>query len=504
MKLRSSSVIKFFLLLLGIFVTNYIYAGCQQKEGNKQIKVMSYNIRYTYGMDEKYDIERIAEVIKKQQPDVVGLQEIGDSAMAAKLGELTQMSFVFGPSKENNKGYGDAILCKFPFEYLGNFHIPSASSSRYQVMGVDIDLSTKYGEGLKVRFLNTHFDWLSSIGSQEARLATVNVIERGFMEDISFPAILTGDLNATPDSAPIKKLEQKGWVNKKGGSELFTIPVEKPKKQIDYILIRPRKAWKIINTRVIPEKVASDHLPVVMTLQLIEQTAGKENVKPVPGTLDKAAPAGWSNGGNWMDQHNDICAIGTKQKVDLVFIGNSITQSWSNNNRNVWSVGQETWDKYYKPRNGANFGISGDKVENILWRIENGNFKHCDPKLVVVLAGTNNIEKSSEDFIVRGIEEIVKSLRVNAPNAKVLLLGILPRGEFSYGPFRKKIIDINSQIKHHADNKKVFYMDMGKHFLLPNGEANSDYFRPDYLHLNEAGYKLWAATIEPFVSDIFK
>lgn len=259
---------KLILLSIVLAISSTVVAGNKQKETPKTLKVMSYNIRYTFGMDEKHDIERIAKVISKQAPDIVGLQEIGDSAMAAKLGELTGMKFVFGPSKENEKEYGDAVLCRFPFEWVGNFSIPSASSSRYQVMGIDVDLSELYGAGTKVRFLNTHFDWLKSIGSQEARLATVDVIERGFVENCNLPLLLTGDLNATPDSAPLKKLKKKGWVNKEGGEELHTIPVVNPNRQIDYVLVRPKRVWNIVEIEVVQEEVASDHLPVVMTLEL--------------------------------------------------------------------------------------------------------------------------------------------------------------------------------------------------------------------------------------------
>ena len=270
------------LLKLTVYlVFAFVTIGALQKEAigselekydsdkkQKQFKVMSFNIHYGLGMDGKYDLTRIAKVITDQQPDIVGLQEIGDSAMAAKLGELTGMAYVFGPSQKSMQKYGDAVLCRFPFEWVGNYSIPSASSSHYQVMGIDVDLSEVYGDGIKIRFLNTHFDWLRSIGSQEARLATVNVIERAFIEKNNLPAILTGDLNATPDSPPLEKLEKKGWYNKKGGSELFTIPVVNPKKQIDYVLVRPKESWKIVDVEIIQERVASDHLPVVMILEL--------------------------------------------------------------------------------------------------------------------------------------------------------------------------------------------------------------------------------------------
>ncbi|MCK4345317.1 MAG: endonuclease/exonuclease/phosphatase family protein, partial [Bacteroidales bacterium] len=162
-----------------------------------------------------------------------------------------------------------AILSKHPFDWVNNFSIPSASSSRYQAMGIDVDLSGIFGKDTKVRFINTHFDWLKTIGSQEARLATVEVIEKGFFNTSKkLPSILTGDLNAEPDSEPLKKLKQKGWVIENLGKELKTIPSTNPEKQIDYILVRPRKNWKIVNVEVLDEPVASDHLPVLMTLEL--------------------------------------------------------------------------------------------------------------------------------------------------------------------------------------------------------------------------------------------
>lgn len=261
-------IMRLIAIIIAVTFALSSYSKSPPIEKKPTIKVMSYNIHYGLGMDKKYDIERIANVIKEHAPDIVGLQEISDSVMAARLGELTGMAYVFGPSQESAEKYGDAILCRFPFEWAGNFSIPSASSSRYQVMGIDMDVSSVFGEGAEIRFLNTHFDWLRSIGSQEARLATVEVIERGFFVDSDLPSILTGDLNAEPNSAPIQKLLEKGWINKEGGEELYTIPVLNPRRQIDYILVRPATSWKIVDIEVIQERVASDHLPVVMILEL--------------------------------------------------------------------------------------------------------------------------------------------------------------------------------------------------------------------------------------------
>lgn len=120
-----------------------------------------------------------------------------------------------------------------------------------------------------MRFINTHFDWLRTIGSQEARLATVDVIERGFFAEPAPPAILTGDLNATPEIAPLDKLAEKGWIAESLGKELFTMSSVDPKKQIDYVLLRPKSAWTVVNVEVLQEPAASDHLPIVMTVELV-------------------------------------------------------------------------------------------------------------------------------------------------------------------------------------------------------------------------------------------
>jgi endonuclease/exonuclease/phosphatase family metal-dependent hydrolase len=101
-------------------------------------------------------------------------------------------------------------------------------------------------------------------------MASVDVIEKAFLSDgQDTPIILTGDLNATPQSAPLKLLEQKGWVIEDKGKELPTVPTSSPRKQIDYILVRPGHKWRIFDVSVIEEELASDHRPIMMTLELI-------------------------------------------------------------------------------------------------------------------------------------------------------------------------------------------------------------------------------------------
>jgi len=230
------------------------------------LKVMSYNIHYGVGMDKKTDIARIAKIIESEAPDLVGLQEIGSKAMADELGELTGMKVVFGASFTD--GYGDAILTKHPFESLGNHAIPSASGSRYQAMAIDVDLSATHGKGVTVRLINTHFDWLNTIGSRHARLAAARLIEEAFLTDDSTLAILTGDLNAGPESQPMKLLKQFGWQHETKGMTLETCPGSGVPMQIDYVLTRPQGSLVTESVVLLDEKVASDHLPVVKVVRL--------------------------------------------------------------------------------------------------------------------------------------------------------------------------------------------------------------------------------------------
>lgn len=270
------------IMFLGFIPRNY----AQGKP--VQLRVLSYNIHYGVGMDSNKDLKRIADVINRLNPDIVGLQEVADSNMTATISHLTDMIGVFGasteketpnlyhlldiPVPESQLFYGDAILSKYPFRYLGNLSIPSASSSRYEAMCVDVNFSEKYGEETMVRFITTHFDYLRTIGSEYARKAAIEVIETAFINDsLNIPYILTGDLNATPRSAPLKLLEEKGWVIENAGKELATVPSISPQKQIDYVLVRPKRRWRIIDVSVIEEELASDHRPILMTLELISE-----------------------------------------------------------------------------------------------------------------------------------------------------------------------------------------------------------------------------------------
>ncbi len=193
-----------------------------------------------------------------------------------------------------------------------------------------------------------------------------------------------------------------------------------------------------------------------------------------------------------MERHNQLnertkAAAG---KVDLVFIGDSITQGWE-------GAGKTVWEKHYAGRKTHNLGIGGDKTQHVLWRLENGNLDGLDPKAAVVMIGTNNSgkDRNTPAEITEGVTGVISKLRAMRPQMKILLLGIFPRGQ-NFNDQRGSILQVNQAIAKLADNQSVFWVDFGSLLINADGSISKD-LMPDYLHLSTKGYEIWADAIEP-------
>ncbi len=198
--------------------------------------------------------------------------------------------------------------------------------------------------------------------------------------------------------------------------------------------------------------------------------------------------------GGWMKRHESFNARVAEGKVDLIFIGDSITQGWEGSGKNAWQ-------KYYGNRNAVNLGIGGDRTQHVLWRLDNGNIKGISPKLAVIMIGTNNSRTNTPQEIFEGNQAIVQKLQKALPETKILLLGIFPRGENANDPFHQVNQKTNAMLAKLADGKQVHYLDIGKSFLNDDGVLTKEVM-PDLLHLSEKGYTLWAEAIEPSVKKL--
>jgi lysophospholipase L1-like esterase len=178
-------------------------------------------------------------------------------------------------------------------------------------------------------------------------------------------------------------------------------------------------------------------------------------------------------------------------KYDLIFDGDSITDNWQ-------AAGKGVWTQHYAALNPVDFGIGGDRTEHLLWRLQQGQVDGQNPKLIVLMIGTNNLASNSDDQISEAIGAIVKDYLKRCPQAHLLLLGIFPRGASATDPFRARITSINQKIAPLGDGKRVTYLDIGSKFLQPDGTLTKD-IMPDYLHPSAKGYEIWASAIQPIV-----
>lgn len=185
---------------------------------------------------------------------------------------------------------------------------------------------------------------------------------------------------------------------------------------------------------------------------------------------------------------------------DIAFIGDSITQGWEGNGKNVWT-------NYYGNRKCLNFGVGGDRTEHVLWRFENGQLDGIKPKAAVLMIGTNNsnknragVEDYSEAEILEGVQAIVKQIRTRLPETKVLVVGIFPRGK-TFSTQRGKILQINQALAKLADDNMIHYVDFGSQLIEADGSISRE-IMPDYLHLSEKGYTIWAEAIEPKLKEL--
>jgi beta-glucosidase len=193
-----------------------------------------------------------------------------------------------------------------------------------------------------------------------------------------------------------------------------------------------------------------------------------------------------------MQRHELINSRIRQNEPDIIFIGDSITEGWER-------AGAGVWAEAYGGRIAANLGISGDRTQHVLWRLENGNVDGISPKLAVVMIGTNNSRDNTPEQTRDGIIAIVRELRRDLPNTKILLLGIFPRGENAADERRQTNSRVNTMVAGLADGEMVHYLDIGAAFLESDGSLSRE-IMPDLLHLSEEGYGIWAEAMEPVLS----
>jgi endonuclease/exonuclease/phosphatase family metal-dependent hydrolase len=235
----------------------------------KKLRVMTYNIHVGVGMDKKLDLQRIADVINVEHPDLVGLQEVDKGVKRtegkdeiAELAAMTKMQFAFAPNLDYQGGkYGVAILSRFPIkDTVHRMFENKREAERRGMLKVEVDAGGKL-----INFVTTHLDYQF----EDGRLFEIEQLLR-FLDGVNGPLIVVADLNDTPDGSAYKLMRtlfDDAWVASRAKGDGFSYPADKPSKRIDHIFcrtrdrIRMKKAWVV-------ETPASDHVPVVAEIEI--------------------------------------------------------------------------------------------------------------------------------------------------------------------------------------------------------------------------------------------
>ena len=196
---------------------------------------------------------------------------------------------------------------------------------------------------------------------------------------------------------------------------------------------------------------------------------------------------------NWVKRHEGFVEIAKKGGVDFLLLGDSITDGWR-------GKGKASYAEHFDPLKPANFGIGGDRTQHVLWRLQNGELDGITPKLCMLMIGTNNGKDSAED-VASGITAIVKEIQKKSPSTKVLLLAIFPRGE-KPNPGREKNDKVNGIVSKLDDGgKTVRFLDIGAKFMAEDKSIAKE-IMPDFLHLSDKGYQIWAEAVLPAVKEM--
>lgn len=197
----------------------------------------------------------------------------------------------------------------------------------------------------------------------------------------------------------------------------------------------------------------------------------------------------------WLQRHQANVARARQGGIDVAFFGDSLTQGWLDQ-------GRPAWEAFFAPLRAAAFGIPGDRTQQLLWRMQHGELEGCSPCVVVLLIGTNNLDpglggppsltrQNSIAEIIAGVSAIVRLVHGRFPHTRVLLNGLLPRGDAD-APVRCEIAAINAGLQQMDDDgRSVLFIDAGAALLEPDGSPGAG-LMADHLHLTEHGYRLWA------------
>ena len=217
----------------------------------------------------------------------------------------------------------------------------------------------------------------------------------------------------------------------------------------------------------------------------------QDPTKPAPGGVP------W-----FMRSHGrNMARTANKDPIDLCFFGDSVTQLWEG----------DLFNKYYGKYHAVNFGVGGDKIQHLLWRVEGGELKGHSPKVIVLLIGTNNLGFNPVNEVVMGVTNMVRNLQGKFPATKILLLGIFPKNEpplpadvpppAKADTINAKRVAVNAELAKLDDKKMVRFLDLSPKFLDEDGKILGNVLK-DGVHPTRHGFEIWAEAMDPLLTEM--
>lgn len=335
--------------------------------------------------------------------------------------------------------------------------------------------------------------WFSTVRLETAPLDLRPYLAKGTVSfDLKVNELAKGGLNfrvdcgkncerKVPDVIPARAAQGKGWQHLSYALSCFY------RKGDDFSAVT--KPFALDGTGAGDVEIAN--IRIDMAGKPNQTCADYRTISVTPSPLNESWSLEW-----WMPRHEEkLAEIARRkaagEKTELVFIGDSITHHWEKEQ-------PELFKTFYGKYNALDLGYGGDRTENVLWRLQHGEIDGIAPKVAVLMIGTNNtgFRQDAPELIYAGIKRDIAEIRKRLPKTKVLLLAIFPRGEKPDDTLRVLNEKVNAMLPKLADDKHVFFLNMNKAFLAPDGTLSKD-IMPDLLHPNAEGYKIWQREMQP-------
>lgn len=262
---------KISIILFVIFICNAVWSQTTN-DSSKIVKILTFNIFHGATMKGDFNLDAIAKVIIDADPDFVALQEVDYKTNRAKnydlvteLGWRVKMAPLFAKAMDYDSGeYGEGVLSKYTFLQSRNIALPYTPGNEPRTA---LEIVTVLPSGDTIAFVGTHLDHLQD---EKDRLAQAKKINEVFSIN-KYPTILAGDLNAIPGSTPIIILEEIWSASYDKKNPEPTFPSDSPAKKIDYIMFYPKYRWRVLDTEVIQDSIASDHCAYMVSIELLAE-----------------------------------------------------------------------------------------------------------------------------------------------------------------------------------------------------------------------------------------